>query len=596
MSSSPNSQRRRPRAPRRGARLLAVGALLLAVAADAGAQGRRLTITNFDAAIAVNANGDLGIDERITVRFDGSWNGIYRWIPVKYRLDYGGTHRIYLDVLAVEDSRGNPLRHEIEREGALVKIKTWVPAAADTQRTVVYRYRVENAIRYFDGDSDMQWAHDELYWNVTGDEWEMPILRAQARIQLPEEATGIRAVAYTGPRGSRGDAYEQRVIGSTVFTETTRRLNLREGLTVVVGWDPGAVARPSAGERLAWTVRKYALTPLPFLAFAVMFGLWWKKGRDPKMGCSIMPRYEPPEGMRPAEVGTLMDFNVDARDLSATLIDLAVRGYLRIEEVPSRSRKRPKDHIIHILERAGDESELKDFEREMLDGLRELAEREDGALSVRVSELKREFYRHVSTIRGGIYGHLTRSPKLFTARPERVQGVWAGVAVVAGALAVAVAAAASRLDIGLAVANWASAIGVPVIVLGFGLVMPARTLRGVQLLNHVLGLREYIDRVDRDRLKYATLEHYEKLLPFAAAMGLEEKWTEAFESIITEPPRWYVSAYPGHFHAHAFSRSLSGMTAAAGTAITTAPRSASSGSGFRLQCPLPDTRCPMIEL
>jgi uncharacterized membrane protein len=110
--------------------------------------------------------------------------------------------------------------------------------------------------------------------------------------------------------------------------------------------------------------------------------------------------------------------------------------------------------------------------------------------------------------------------------------------------------------------------------------MPARTMKGAWLLNHVLGLREYIDRVDRDRLKYATLEHFETLLPFAAAMGLEERWTQAFESVITEAPGWYVSHYPGHFHAMYFSSSLGRMTSATGTALVTAPRSASSGSGF----------------
>ena len=94
-----------------------------------------------------------------------------------------------------------------------------------------------------------------------------------------------------------------------------------------------------------------------------------------------------------------------------------------------------------------------------------------------------------------------------------------------------------------------SLMAVPVLIIGFGLAMPARTLKGAWMLNHVLGLREYIDRVDRERLKYVTLEHFEKLLPFAAAMGLEEKWTEAFETILIEPPGWYVSHHSGAFRA-----------------------------------------------
>jgi len=546
-------------------------------------QGRRLTINTFNAAYTVRPDGVLDVEERITFNFEGSWNGVYRWIPVKYRLTEGGQHQIYLDVVSVTDDRGNRLRHKVSREGALIRIKTWVPGAQNVVRTIVYRYRVENGLRYFEGDEQMQWAHDELYWNVTGDEWEMPILRAQATVDLPAEATGLRAVAYTGTRGARGDDYEQSISGSTVSFETTRRLNMREALTVVVGWDPGVVARPAATAELRWFLLKYLFIPVPIVAFALMFRLWWKKGRDPELSRSIMPQYEAPEGMSPAEVGTLMDFSVDPRDLSATIIDLAVRGYLRIEEALGKRRKRVKDHIIHILKDPDDGvAELKDHEFETLRGLHRLAskDKETGTYSVKVSELKQEFYRYVSKIKRRIYDRLTVSPKLLSARPEKVVGKWAGIAVLIGAFCVAAGFIAAKLEIGSLVANWVSLIAVPVIVMGFGLFMPARTLKGAWILNQILGLREYIDRVDRDRLKYVTLEHFETLLPFAAAMGLEEKWTEAFEAILTQPPGWYVSHHPGPFHAYYFSRSLGRMATTTSAALVTSPRSASGGSGF----------------
>jgi len=555
----------------------------LAAAEAPLSQGRRLTINTFDASYEVSRDGVLEIEERITFNFEGSWNGVYRWIPVKYRLTEGSQHQVYLDVVSVEDDRGNRLRHQVKREGALIRIKTWVPGAHNAVRTVVYRYRVENGLRYFEGDEEMRWAHDEFYWNVTGDEWEMPILRAQATVRLPQEATGLRAVAYTGTRGARGDDYEQSISGSTVSFETTRRLNMREGLTIVVGWDPGVVARPAATAQLRWFLLKYLFIPVPLVAFVLMFRLWWKKGRDPELSRSIMPQYEAPEGMSPAEVGTLMDFSVDPRDLSATIIDLAVRGHLRIEEVLGKRGKRVKDHIIHVLKGPDDGvAELKDHEYETLRGLRRLAskDRETGTYTVKVSELKQEFYRYVSKIKRRIYDRLTAPPKLLTARPEKVIGKWAGIGVLIGGFCVAAGFIAAKLQLGTPVANWVSLIAVPVIVMGFGVYMPARTLKGAWVLNHILGLREYIDRVDRDRLKYVTLEHFETLLPFAAAMGLEERWTEAFEAILSEPPRWYVSHHPGPFHAHYFSRSLGRMATTTSAALVTAPRSASGGSGF----------------
>ena len=564
--------------------LLAAAGLGFAAALTSGdadaAQARRLTITQFDATYRVRRDAVLEVEERITVRFDGSWNGIYRYIPIVYRLKDGKRHRIHLDLRSVEDDRGSPLRHEAKREGSLINIKTWVPGARDAERTLVYRYEVENGLRYFDDDDSLRWAHDELYWNVTGDEWEMPILEVRATVHLPEGATGVRGVAYTGRGGSTAQDYTQSGAGTTLTFESTRTLNRGEGLTVVVGWDPGPVQRPAALTRARWFFLEYMFVPFPFIAFALMLWLWREKGRDPELGRSIMPQYEPPQGMSPAEVGTLMDFRVDSRDLSATIIDLAIRGYLRIEEVASKRRTRPKDHIIHVLKDPRDLGDLKEFEREVIEALRDLSSLEDGGHSIRVSKLKQKFYKHVPTIRRSVLDLLITPPKLFTARPERVQGAWVGIGIVVGVFSIGAAVIATALGIGRAPANLASMIAVPVIVIGFGLFMPARTLKGATMLKHVLGLREYIDRVDRHRLKHITLEHFETLLPFAAAMGLEEKWTEAFESIIKQPPEWYVSAHPTHFHAHIFSRSLGRMTTATGTALVTAPRSASGGSGF----------------
>jgi hypothetical protein len=560
---------------------LAIGYSISSTSLDA--QSRRLAIDFFDATYTVGLDGSIQVEERITFRFDGSWNGVYRFIPVKYRLDDGKRHRISLDVESAVDGRGNALRHEIKREGALVNIKTWVPGANNATRTVVYRYRVGNALRHFDDGDGMEWSHDELYWNVTGDEWEIPIHRVQAVVNLPDDVTGLRAVAYTGARGVRGSEYEQNISGTTVNFESTRRLMPREGLTVVVGWDPDVVAPPSATANLLWLIRDYLFLPIPFIALIAMFRLWWRKGRDPELSRSIMPQYEPPENMSPAEVGTLMDFSVDPRDLSATIIDLAIRGYLRIEEVPSRRRRKPKDHILHILRDPAGVTDLKDFELATLRALWRHASDDDapaGTRSVKVSELKQKFYKDVGGIKRRIYGALTQPPKLFTARPEKVQGTWVGIGVVVAALAAGLGFIATQFDLGLPVVRWGSLAAAPIIVIGFGLFMPARTVKGVWMLSHVMGLREYIDRVDRDRLKYATLDHFEKLLPFAACMGLEEKWTDAFETIIIEPPSWYVSAHPSHFHAHYFSRSLGSMTTSTSSALVTAPRSASSGSGF----------------
>src|SRR4026208_237955 len=135
------------------------------------------------------------VDETIVPRFTGAWNGIYRTIPVEYRTPQGLNYTLRLQIESITDNAGQPLKYESSRERQYRKLKIYVPGAADSTRIVKLRYRVSNALRFFD-------EHDELYWNVSGDEWDVPIESASAQVHPPEGATGIRATAFRGAYGS----------------------------------------------------------------------------------------------------------------------------------------------------------------------------------------------------------------------------------------------------------------------------------------------------------------------------------------------------------------------------------------------------------
>ena len=222
--------------------LLLCGLQVLAVAPPGIAQGRTLEITSFHSDISVLPDGSLDVTERISVRFSGSWNGIFRAIPVEYRTDYGANYTLRIAVQSVRDDLGTDLRLEGERAGRNRVFRIWVPGASNAIRTVVFRYRVANGLRFFE-------EHDELYWNVTGDESEYPILAASATVRLPSGVDGVRSAAFAGPRGSvEGDVNITETANSIAFS-AARPLRFREGLTVVVGWNPGVVGRPSVMDR-----------------------------------------------------------------------------------------------------------------------------------------------------------------------------------------------------------------------------------------------------------------------------------------------------------------------------------------------------------
>ena len=207
-------------------------------------QARDLTIQRFDETVTVNPNGTIEVTEIIEARFTGFWHGIYRTIPVEYDTPQHLNYSLLLEPLSVTDDDGHALKYEQKREGRYLKFKISVPGAQDATKTVMLHYRVLNAIRFFED-------HDELYWNVTGGEWDAPIRSASAKIELPDGVTGLHAIAFTGAYGSRESDAQVETKGNIVQVSANHPLSYREGLTVVAGWDKGFVHPPSTAAEIA---------------------------------------------------------------------------------------------------------------------------------------------------------------------------------------------------------------------------------------------------------------------------------------------------------------------------------------------------------
>jgi len=267
-----------------------VAVALAGVAAGPIAAQRNLVIERFEARIRVERDGTLDVTETITARFTGSWNGIFRTIPVKYRTPQGFNWTLGVDLQSATGAEGQSLRVESSRERHYLKFKVWVPDARDATRTVVLRYRATNGLRFFDD-------HDELYWNVTGDEWEVPIEAASARIELPAEAAGVRAIAFNGVYGSTARDAVVETEGAAVQVTMPHRLEFHEGLTAVVGWNKGLIPAPTVADRAAGLVRSNWPLAIPVGVFVLMFAVWHRSGRDPRRR-PIAVQYEPPDGER----------------------------------------------------------------------------------------------------------------------------------------------------------------------------------------------------------------------------------------------------------------------------------------------------------
>ena len=578
-------------------RLRLVLALLAAVASTSGAAPARAQagaerIASYDVDIRVEANGSMLVTEVIDYDFGASQrHGILRDVPVRLRHD-GRYDRVYpLDVLSVEASQGTPDEFEEETVGRYRRIKIGDPDETITgAHRYTIRYRVEGPLNGFED-------HDELYWNAVGGEWDVGIERATARVSVPGAITGV--ACFSGPVGSSLACSESGQDGGLArFSQS--QLTPHSALTVVVGFRKGAVPTPVPVLEERWTfARAFEVTPVMAGASLAMLSavlgglavLLWRSGRDARFSGSpvdvafgsdtaqeqrvgLLERtptpveFVPPDGLRPGQVGTLVDERANPLDVTATIVDLAVRGHLRIEEIPKQGWFGKPDWKMTKLEKA---EELRRYERSLLDGLFE------GGDEVKLSDLRNTFAARLETVQDHLYDDAVEQG-WFRTRPDKIRARWIGLGIVALVLSAAVVAlTAAFTHLGL--------LPVPllvgaVVVLAAASRMPRRTAKGTGTLRRVQGFRRFIEESEAERARFA--EHqglFSEYLPYAIVFGATERWAKAFAGLDGQLPEqsWYVGSHA--FTASGFSHSIDGFAVTTSGTITSTP-SGSGSSGF----------------
>lgn len=538
------------------------------------------TINKFHSDITVNEDSSFIVRETINVEFHMQKHGIYREIPYKYMNELGKTLRTPLEVMSVTDAAETKWKYKVSRAGNAVNIRIGdADKYVSGEQTYVITYRVENAILFFND-------HDELYWNVTGNYWKAPIEKASASVNLAvkNKSKELWASCFTGPYGSRESKCRLEASNNTGEFFAVRGLETGEGLTIAFGWDKRLISPPSAWKRFVWAMNlgENWVFLLPVLSLAFMINLWNKRGRDPKVRESVTVIYEPPKynalPLTPAEVGSIIDEKMDPRDITSSIVGLAVKGYIKIEE--TKKEGLIFDSADYYLSKARESDDnLSSFEKVLMSGIFA------GALpGVLVSEMKNTFYKNLDLLKTTLYGELM-SKKYFLTSPEKVRGLYviAGITIAAAGFFIP-AFISSALSLYFAwkgvLAGFLSAIP----VLAFSRFMPAKTKAGASAYMDVLGFQEFLNRAEKDRIeKMGDKDLFSKFLPYAIALNVADNWAKAFEGIYQNPPEWYVS--PGGFRTFSpstFSGSISSMTSSLGSAMFSAPRGSgvSGGGGF----------------
>lgn len=532
---------------------------------------RSWRVTDFNDTISVSEDGSAAVHERITLAFEGEWHGIHRFIPVEYPGPRGTNYTLFLHVTSVTDESGNKLKYESSKSGDYKNLKIYIPNAVDATRVVNVDCTVSNGTRFFED-------HDEFYWNVTGNDWPVPIDHASAAITFPPSTAGsLRAQAFTGVYGSAERDATAVVNGSQASFETKNPLPMRGGLTIDVYVPKGILKEPSSFTRAMWFLGSNPIVLAPLWTLAVMFMIWWYWGRDPDPGLSVAPMYEPPPDISPAEAGTLIGDTIHPRDITSTIVDLAVRGFIKIEETKDNALIfHHKDYVLHLLIPRERWQGLQPHERVMIENIF------SGGSDIRLSDLKNRFYTAIPVIRQDIMAQL-KTKGMYLVDPESANGYsFVGILVIAAPFLLLQFLWHKDVFSSIALLIASGLISALIWWL-FARQMTAKTVKGGRTQVAILGFQEFMNRVDADRLKRMPPDTFEKFLPYAMALGVEHHWAQAFAGIIQSPPTWYVGPGYGYgtaFNPVFFSSSMHSMASDMHQVFVSSPRASSAGSGW----------------
>ena len=600
-------------------------------------------ILSFDSDINVQADGAFIITETIRVRAEGRQirRGIFRDFPTVFEDANGRERKVDFELISVNrDGRTENAAVENGARALRIRIGNGDVFLDAGEYTYEITYRTDRQLRRFD-------THDEVYWNVTGTDWAFPIDKASALITLPE-GTAIEDTAYfTGGFGAQGKNAVQKISENkrVAAFETTRVLDRREGLTIAVKFNKGVIPEPNQQQQLGWFLKDFLAEIIAFGGLLAVFFYylwsWMRVGRDPPKS-SMVPRWELPDDISPALAHFIHFKGLKKQGftaLSAAALSLAVKGHitldnkdgdLTINKVPNFPAEALPVGEASLISRLNGQGGSLKIDKAHGSTIKSMAAKFSSAMS---GEHRKVFYKHNVgyIVPGVILSVITFIAIIFSGAMSEEMIVFILPVVIFGSFFMGItttiarglmsgglgakirmvfafffgAVFVSQIGLGTALSFLSDAPGhallgallalVMVNVLFFFL-MGAPTELGQKRNAEIEGLKRYLSVAEQDRMNMLgspemSPQHYEKLLPFAVALGGEKPWSKAFQgwlaaavaagaasAVAYHGPHWYDG---GRFSPDTIGDTLGNIgTDLASSMTSSLPAPKSSSSGF----------------
>jgi len=479
-------------------------------------------ITSFVSDVTFNEDATIDVKEEIHYYFSYERHGIYREIPVNYKVagSFVRPTKLILNDLYYYPKGNEELKKTAYSSSMNNGYKIFQIGEEDTyiQGYYVYiiDYTLKYAVNYFPD-------HDELYLNITGDSWNIPIASASVNIHLPADIT--ESVCYTGGYNSEEqNCLIENIDKKNIRVSITKPLDMYEGYTVAVSMPVGSVANTEGEQRIQWMLANIGIfLPIPIFIFLMA---WVKKnGKNKKI--TIIPNYHAPKDITPMLSGFVYTKKFLNKYITASLIDLAVRGYLKIKQLSKKQ--------YELIRTEKKDTLLVETEKELLKGI--FGEKE----TMEIRKISNSFYRTVNRIIIKI-GNQVYEEELFSKKRKKMRGKL----VTFGMVGIILVVMLNSWFILNAATGWL--IGFLLSAISLFIASSKVDLRGKKgnkIYFELKGLRMYIDTAETKRIEFHNDPKkfrgiFEKLLPYAMIFGLEKKWAKEFEDLYETPPNWYI--------------------------------------------------------
>jgi len=517
----------------------------------------------FDTDITLHEDGSFTVRETQVINFTGSFSFITRDITTDMAgFDEGRTYgKVRVKDVEVYNLDGTPYdgsqwETESYPTGELITIHF---QAQDEQRGWIIEYRMKGAVIYAED-------YDRFYWNMVSYDRAVPIKNSRMTVTLPE-GTDMSEVEsldyYTDPYGGMRESGRR---GNVLWWEA-ENIYPYTTFTVDVAFPKGTVQKP-------WPYRTSTMWLMLFIALGVflaaallMFGLWFWKGRDTYAGPPPGVAYEPPREMRPAVMAALVHQQPKMDDIAATVVDLAVRGKLRIIHEAEVDPPQPSEFVFERRDK--NTKDLLSYERAVMAGI--FTKKDED----RVNEEDIRVGDRLLTIINGVRNE-TKKGKYFYDDPEKTVSRyfrWAMLLIFLPLIVLIILEIITDLGYVWLLLVGTVPAGIAVWVIGHA--MPRRTALGSRLYWQAIAFQEYLRTAEAGEPESMTLDTFQNNLPYAMVLGMADKWASLFAGILTTSPDWYEGS--GGFSTTSLTSSLRSMSPT--LYLSSTPSSSSGGSG-----------------